>query len=95
MVPFFLLFGFNKGAQNKKGKRVLLRSLVYVEMPRSVVIHPTVASIATRPCFSSALREVLSPKNLTSYVNLRQGSGESVSWLSVEFKLNTQIRLLS
>ena len=27
-VPFFLLFGFNKGTQNKKGKRALLRNLV-------------------------------------------------------------------
>ena len=27
-VPFFLLFGFNKGTQKKKGKRVLLENLV-------------------------------------------------------------------
>ena len=26
-VPFFLLFGFNKGPQNEKCKRVLLRNL--------------------------------------------------------------------
>ena len=29
-VPFFLLFGFNKGTQKKKGKRVLLGHLVLV-----------------------------------------------------------------
>ena len=27
-VPFFLLFGFNKGTPQKKGKRVLLGNLV-------------------------------------------------------------------
>ena len=27
-VPFFLLFGFNKGNQKKKGKRVLMGHLV-------------------------------------------------------------------
>jgi len=28
------------------------------QVPRSVVIHPTVASMATRPCFSSAWSEL-------------------------------------
>ena len=27
-IPFFLLFGFNKGTKKKKGKRVLLGNLV-------------------------------------------------------------------
>ena len=27
-VPFFLLFGFNKGTQEKKGTRALLRNLI-------------------------------------------------------------------
>ena len=30
-VPFFLLFGFNKGTQKEKGKRVLLGNLVTVK----------------------------------------------------------------
>ena len=32
-VPFFLLFGFNKGTQKKKGKRVLLGHLASILTP--------------------------------------------------------------
>ena len=32
-VPFFLLFGFNKGTPKKKGKRVLLGNLDNIELP--------------------------------------------------------------
>ena len=32
-VPFFLIFSFNKGTRNKKGKRVLPRNLVVILNP--------------------------------------------------------------
>ena len=35
------------------------------QVPRSVVIHPTVASMATRPCFSSAWSELLGNLGVT------------------------------
>ena len=33
-VPFFLLFGFNKGTLNQKGNRVLLRNLGHTNPER-------------------------------------------------------------